>query len=170
MEYLYHGSCVKLNTGDKLHCNKQYNSNSTRAITGVFATSLLKKAKYFGIMNCIRGHSPGEPSRSRFADDKIYLEDISKNIQTKFYVYLVSSAGFVLDARNEYVCETDVEICDVREYDLVKEIETEKLEIYLTQHTDIKASTQERIEQMSQFIKDGKMTKIEIAQMIQETR
>jgi len=166
MEQLYHGSIHKLNFGDKLLCHKQYNHNSTDVMSVVFATSSLDKAKYFGIVNCLAAKIPG--SRRVKMGKRIYMEDIEANIQPKFYVYSVAPDGFVFDATDEYVCQNDVEIIKVAEFDLVETLDKEGWQIYKTPHTDNKAKTAERIKQMHEFIDSGQVERVDVASLIKK--
>lgn len=163
MEYLYHGSCHKLKVGDKLRCNKQFNHRLTDTLSGVFATSLLKKAKYFGIRRCI---TPQNSNSFNVLDEKnIFVEDVATNIIPHFYVYLVKPDGFVLDDECEYISKPDVEICKVMEFDLVETLEQEGFSIYKVPHTDVKASDQKRIQQINDFVKNGQFVRLDIASM-----
>ena len=166
MEYLYHGSIHKLNVGDKLLCHKQYNHNSTDVISVVFATSSLDKAKYFGIVNCLAAKIPG--SRRVKGGKRIYMEDIEPNIQPKFYVYSVAPNDFVVDATDEYVCQHDVEIIEVAEFDLVETLDKDGWQIYKTPHTDKKAKAAERIKQMHEFIDSDQVERVNVSELIRK--
>lgn len=163
-QYLYHGSVNKLNVGDKLLCNRQYNHNSTDVVSGVFATSDLDRAKYFGIINCIRANIPN--TRSRKSRKVLYLEDIRPDIIKKFYIYSVKPTDFILDAEDEYICEHDVVICKVDEFDLVNVLEQEGWKIYKIPQLDKKQPVSKQIEQMTEFIESGKAIQLDISKMV----
>ena len=164
LRYFYHGSCHKIGVGEMLHQGRQYNRNSTEWVSGVFATSSLEKAKYFGIVNCIAANVPY--SRRAKRNKKIYMEDIAENVKPKFYIYLVGADGFVLDDNDEYICPGDVMVQNVIEFDLVETLESEGWEIYLTPHTDKNAPVQQRIEQMSNYITSNQAKRINVAERI----
>lgn len=164
--YLYHGSVRKLNVGDKLLCHTQYNHNSSDTVSGVFATSDLDRAKYFGIINCVRANIPN--TRSRKSKKKLYLEDIRPDIIKKFYIYSVEAKDFVLDDADEYICDHDVVICDVAEFDLITTLEQEGWEIYKIPHVDKKLSVSQQIEQMTEFIKSGQAYRVDLSENTQK--
>lgn len=166
MQYLYHGSDRKLNVGDNLLCHERYNSATTKYVFGCFATSSLEKAQYFGIINCIRPRT--HVSRSRFDNKKIYLEDILTNIKTKFYVYLVDSSDFELDAKNEYICHNEVPILGVKEFDLVDTLNTGGWEVYQIPQINKGVKISETISQIDNFIKSGQAKRVDIAKRIYE--
>jgi len=164
MQYLYHGSCNKLSIENKLLCHKQWNRSSSKIVSGVFATTSIEKAKYFGIVNCISANIAG--SRRRLDGKKIYMEDLSNVIKPKFYIYLVDSTGFELDEGNEYICHNDVKILDVKEFDLVKMLDSEGWEIYKIPNLDKRLPINKQIDQMTEFINSGQASRVNIAALL----
>ena len=154
-QYLYHGSIHKLNVGDFLVPNTNFDSNTTKLLHGVFATTKLDLAKYFGIINCVR-----KSGRSKKVGTKIYLENPRSEILNKFYVYTVKKDNFVPDARHEYICQNRVQIITATEYDLITELEKGNWQIFITPALDNTLSEQEKIIQMNQFIESGNIKKL----------
>lgn len=163
-KYLYHGSDRKLNIGDKLLCHTSYNKYSTEKVHACFATSSIAKAKYFGIINCIRPRILG--ARSCMDNNKLYITDVAPVIKPKFYVYMVDFDDFVLDAKNEYMSDHDVLVRDIVEFDLVDTLNRDGLEVYQVPHTDKSLPVSEQIEQLQNFIYSGQAYRLDIAELI----
>ena len=95
----YHGSNVEIK-GDYLKPHEEFNSVQDGVVSGAFVTSDINHAKFFAINHCIAGRG-----QTKKDGNKIYLERLSDNIKTYFYIYTVYETPdnqFTHDKGTEY--------------------------------------------------------------------
>ena len=164
---LYHGTIRKLNKGDFLKCNTTFDSYLTKILTGVFATTNLQRAKFFGIRNCLKHNG-----MTILENKKIYLEKLRDRLLVKFYVYYVDSKGFVPDNldRGEYVRFNNTKISNLLEFDLANEVENGRWEIYLVNKLPETESKRHKQTLMREYIKSGRYKSVDVLNIIQRQR
>lgn len=105
----YHGSNVEI-TGGYLKPHEEFNSVQDGVVSGAFVTSDINHAKFFAINHCIAGR--GQTTKD---GNKIYLERLSDNIKTYFYVYTVYETPdnqFIHDKGTEYYSTKPIKISE----------------------------------------------------------
>jgi hypothetical protein len=155
-----------LNKGDFIKCNTTFDSSVTKKITGVFATTNLTMAKFFGIRGCL------EYGGTTFLrDKKIYIDNLRDSLLEKFYIYSVNSIGFIHDRNYEYIRYNDTKINNVSEFDLANEIDTGGWEIYLlNDKLQVAKYKQPIIGIVNEYIKSRKYKRVDILKIIHEQR
>lgn len=122
---LYHGSQFKITDG--FICARPAHINRMQTeITAVFALSDLTHAKNYA---CMRLVTSGW--KSPRTSDTLYVQELKSNISSKAYIYELDSDGFKRDVDGSYYCLTDKQIKNVMEIDVMQEIQSGNLKIYV---------------------------------------
>ena len=136
----YHGSKVEIR-GGYLRPNRAFNSAQDKVCPGAFVTSDLDHAKFFAINSCLSGNG-----HTKQDGKKIYLERLSPNIKTQFYIYALNEAKdnpFIHDTGTEYYALKPVKIVGEQTFNTAEEIRKAGYEVYvLNEPLKSKANTQ----------------------------
>lgn len=167
----YHGSNVEIH-GDYLQPHEEFNSVQDNVVSGAFVTSDEKHAKFFAINHCIAGR--GQTTKD---GNKIYLERLSDNIKTYFYIYTVYETPdnqFTHDKGTEYYSTKPIKISEFEKCDTAKEIEKLGYEIYVLNEplkTKMNKKSGNNFDvqaEMAAAIKEKKYHRVDIANMIEQ--
>ena len=123
--YLYHGSGIEITDG-YIRANKGYINAMQTPITAVFASSDLVHAKVYAIMRLV-GTGRLAPRKR----ESVYVQKINIAIPPKAYVYETDSNGFQRDIDGSYYCLTDKPIKDIIEVDIIQELLSDTLKVYV---------------------------------------
>lgn len=123
---LYHGSGIEINDGF-IRVKPAYLTKNNQPITAVFALSDFVHAKLYAIMRLVAGEGKMAPCER----DAVYIQRINKNIPKKAYVYELDSDGFQQDKGGSYYCLTDKKIKNTIDIDIMEEIRTDLLKVYV---------------------------------------
>ena len=123
---LYHGSGIEINDGF-IHVKPAYLTKNNKPITAVFALSDFVHAKLYAIMRLVAGEGKMAPCER----DAVYIQRINKNIPKKAYVYELDFDGFQQDKGGSYYCLTDKKIKNTIDIDIMEEIKTGQLKVYV---------------------------------------
>ncbi len=127
-EILYHGSGIEITDADGfVRVKPAYLTKNNQPITAVFALSDFVHAKLYAIMRLVAGEGKMAPCER----DAVYIQRINKNIPKKAYVYELDSDGFQQDKGGSYYCLTDKEIKNRIDIDVMQEIQTGQLKVYV---------------------------------------
>lgn len=124
-ETLYHGSCVKIDTGF-IQASPGHINHMKTEITAVFATSDFAHARLYAVMRLI-----GSGWKSPVGAFALYVERLKTNIPKKAYVYELDSDDFIHDTGTDYYCLTDKKIKRVIEIDIMQEIKNGNIRVYV---------------------------------------
>lgn len=167
----YHGSNVEIH-GDYLQPHEEFNSVQDNVVSGAFVTSDEKHAKFFAINHCIAGRG-----QTKKDGNKIYLERLSDNIKTYFYIYTVYETPdnqFTHDKGTEYYSTKPIKISEFEKCDTAKEIEKLGYEIYVLNEplkTKMNKKSGNNFDvqaEMAAAIKEKKYHRVDIANMIEQ--
>lgn len=125
-EILYHGSGIEITDGF-IRIKPAYITRTNEPITAVFALSDFVHAKLYAIMRLVAGDGKMSPCER----DAVYIQRINQNIPKKAYVYELDSDGFHRDMGGSYYCLTDKKIKNIIEIDVMQEIKTGDLKVYV---------------------------------------
>lgn len=123
---LYHGSGIEITDGF-IRVKPAYLTKNNQPITAVFALSDFVHAKLYAIMRLVAGEGKMSPCER----DAVYIQRINKDIPKKAYVYELDSDGFQQDKGGSYYCLTDKKIKNIIEIDVLQEIKTGNLKVYV---------------------------------------
>ena len=123
---LYHGSGIEITDGF-IRVKPAYLTKNNQPIIAVFALSDFVHAKLYAIMRLVAGKGKMSP-RER---DGVYIQRINQNIPQKAYVYELDSDGFQQDKGGSYYCLTDKKIKNSIDIDVMQEIKTGQLKVYV---------------------------------------
>ncbi|MBP5485289.1 MAG: hypothetical protein J6Y07_01120 [Alphaproteobacteria bacterium] len=167
----YHGSNVEIKC-DYLNPHEQFNSVQDGVVSGAFVTSDINHAKFFAISPCIAGR--GQIKKD---GNKIYLERLSDNIKTYFYIYTVYETPdnqFTHDKGTEYYSTKPIKISESEKCDTAKEIEKLGYEIYVL-NEPLKAKMNKKSgnnfdvqAEMAAVIREKKYHRVDISNMIEQ--
>lgn len=167
----YHGSNVEIHD-DYLQPHEEFNSVQDNVVSGAFVTSDEKHAKFFAINHCIAGRG-----QTKKDGNKIYLERLSDNIKTYFYIYTVYETPdnqFTHDKGTEYYSTKPIKISEFEKCDTAKEIEKLGYEIYVLNEplkTKMNKKSGNNFDvqaEMAAAIKEKKYHRVDIANMIEQ--
>ncbi|MCQ2599610.1 MAG: hypothetical protein MJ187_04550 [Alphaproteobacteria bacterium] len=119
----YHGSKNKISDG-VVHAMPGFIRGMKVPVTAVFATNFTR-AKLYAVMRLI---SSGWRTPNK---DALYVQYLKQDIPEKAYVYELDSDGFLPDGEYDYYCLTDKKIKKIHEIDIMQDIESGKLKIYV---------------------------------------
>jgi hypothetical protein len=156
---LYHGTCNDIKINDCLKPFSNYNRNSTRKVSAVFATSNKTKAVFFGVRSCLAEYN----SRCKLDNNRIFLSSLKEKLKNIFYVYTVEPADFVLDQKDEYFSYKNARVLSVERYDLQRAVTEYGFEIYVVPELDINEPVCNQIKQMNDYIDSKNFKKLDIA-------
>ena len=125
-EILYHGSGIEITDGF-IRVKPAYLTKNNQPITAVFALSDFVHAKLYAIMRLVAGEGKMSPCER----NAVYIQRINKDIPKKAYVYELDSDGFQQDMGGSYYCLTDKKIKNIIEIDVMQEIKTGDLKVYV---------------------------------------
>lgn len=123
---LYHGSGIEITDGF-IRVKPAYLTKNDQPITAVFALSDFVHAKLYAIMRLVAGDGKIAPCER----NGVYIQRINKNIPKKAYVYELDSDGFKQDKGGSYYCLTDKKIKKIIDIDVMQEIKTGQLKVYV---------------------------------------
>ena len=122
---LYHGSGIKISDGF-IRMKPAYLTKTGKDIIAVFATSDLVHAKNYAVMRLV-----GTGWKSPRERDVLYVQKINQEIPKKAYVYELDSDGFQQDVDASYYCLTDKKIKRIIEINVMQEIKSGNIKIYV---------------------------------------
>lgn len=122
---LYHGSQFKITDGF-IRAKPAHINRMQTEITAVFATSDLTHAKAYACMRLV-----ASGWKSPRSSNTLYVQKLKSNISGKAYVYELTPDGFKRDVDGSYYCLTDKQIKNVMEIDIMQEIQSGNLKIYV---------------------------------------
>ena len=123
---LYHGSGIEITDGF-IRVKPAYLTKNNQPITAVFALADFVHAKLYAIMRLVAGEGKMSPCER----NAVYIQRINKDIPKKAYVYELDSDGFQQDMSSSYYCLTDKKIKNIIEIDVMQEIKTGDLKVYV---------------------------------------
>lgn len=123
---LYHGSGIEITDGF-IRVKPAYLTKNNQPITAVFALADFVHAKLYAIMRLVAGEGKMSPCER----NTVYIQRINKDIPKKAYVYELDSDGFQQDMSGSYYCLTDKKIKNIIEIDVMQEIKTGDLKVYI---------------------------------------
>lgn len=123
---LYHGSGIEITDGF-IRVKPAYLTKNNQPITAVFALADFVHAKLYAIMRLVAGEGKMSPCER----NAVYIQRINKDIPKKAYVYELDSDGFQQDMSGSYYCLTDKKIKNIIEIDVMQEIKTGDLKVYV---------------------------------------
>lgn len=123
---LYHGSQHKITDG-VIHVKPAHTNHMQTETIAVFATSDFAHAKNYACMRLI-----AEGWKAPRTSDALYVQKLKQDISgKKAYVYELDSDGFERDADGSYYSLTDKPIKKVIEIDVMQEIKSGNIKIYV---------------------------------------
>lgn len=123
---LYHGSQHKI-TDAVIHARDAYLPTTNTPITAVFATPDFARARNYACMRLI-----ADGWKSPRTSDTLYVQKLSQDISgKKAYVYELDSDGFERDIDGTYYSLTDKPIKKVIEIDVMQEITSGNIKVYV---------------------------------------
>ena len=141
---LYHGSQSEITDGF-IRMRPGHINGMQTPITAAFATPSYRHARLYAAMRII---SNGWKWPKGI--DTLYVERISPNISnSKAYVYEVSSDGFIPDG-DDYYCLNDVPILKTYEIDVMQEITSGNIKVYVLKN---KLASQPSLEEWRKICK-----------------
>lgn len=122
---LYHGSQFKITDGF-IRAKPAHINHMQTEVTAVFALSDLTHAKNYACMRLV-----ASGWKSPRTSDTLYVQELQSNISGKAYIYELDPDGFKRDADGSYYCLTDKQIKNVMEIDVMQEIQSGNLKVYV---------------------------------------
>ncbi len=123
---LYHGSQHKITDG-VIHARDAYLPTTNTPITAVFATPDFARARNYSCMRLI-----ADGWKSPRTSDILYVQKLSQDISgKKAYIYELDSDGFECDIDGTYYSLTDKPIKRVIEIDVMQEITSGNIKVYV---------------------------------------
>ena len=123
---LYHGSQHKITNG-VIHARGAYLPTTNTPITAVFATPDFARARNYACMRLI-----ADGWKSPRTSDTLYVQKLSQDISgKKAYIYELDSDGFERDIDGTYYSLTDKPIKKVVEIDVMQEITSGNIKVYV---------------------------------------
>ncbi len=123
---LYHGSQHKITDGI-IHVRDAYLPTTNTPITAVFATPDFARARNYACMRLI-----ADGWKSPRTSDTLYVRKLSQDISgKKAYIYELDSDGFERDIDGTYYSLTDKPIKKVIEIDVMQEITSGNIKVYV---------------------------------------
>ena len=123
---LYHGSQHKITNG-VVHAHDAYLPTTNTPITAVFATPDFARARNYACMRLI-----ANGWKSPKTSDTLYIQKLKQDISgKKAYIYELDSDGFERDADGSYYSLTDKPIKKVIEIDVMHEITSGNIKVYV---------------------------------------
>lgn len=126
LKTLYHGSQHKITDG-VIHVKLAHTNHMQTETTAVFATSDFAHAKNYACMRLI-----AEGWKSPRTSDTLYIQKLKQDISgKKAYIYELDSNGFERDIDGTYYSLTDKPIKRVIEIDVMQEITSGNIKVYV---------------------------------------
>lgn len=123
---LYHGSQHKITNG-VINARDAYLPTTNTPITAVFATPDFARARNYACMRLI-----ANGWKSPRTSDTLYVQKLSQDISgKKAYIYELDSDGFERDIDGTYYSLTDKPIKRVIEIDVMQEITSGNIKVYV---------------------------------------